>query len=121
MLKRFTIHERWRYRTHPFSSNRSANGEITNRSGFTVAPGHHADLLLALITSRTYQAIPNIDVIIEQSGANFAATGLKTSSVVRLTRLASVDPSVVNARLGSISADRLQLIRNRLVDWLQPS
>jgi len=84
-----------------------------------VAPGSHADLLLALITSRTYQAVPKFDEIIDHSDSDYTATGLKVRSIVRLARLASVEPSAINARLGNISSKRLRQIRRCLTDWLQ--
>jgi len=84
-----------------------------------VAPGRHADLLLSLISSRTFQAVPQFDEIIEPSDADYAATGLKVRSVVRLARLATVETSVINARLGAISPQRLLQITERLANWLQ--
>jgi mRNA interferase MazF len=84
-----------------------------------VAPGTHADLLLALISSRTYQAVPGFDEVISPSDVDYATTGLKVDSVVRLARIATVSPSIINARLGNISPKRLQEIRNRLSDWLK--
>jgi mRNA interferase MazF len=84
-----------------------------------VAPGHHADLLLALISSRTHQAVPQFDEIIDPSDSDYVATGLKARSVVRLARLACVEASVISARLGRISPQRLQKARKRLADWLQ--
>ena len=84
-----------------------------------VAPGRHTDLLLALITSRTYQVVPKFDEVIDPSDSDYTITGLKIRSVVRLARLTSVEPSVINARLGNISSKRLQQIRKRLTDWLQ--
>lgn len=84
-----------------------------------VAPGQHPDLLLALITSRIYQAVPDFDETITPSDQDFAASGLKAASVFRLARLASVESGVINARLGRISSERLQQIRMRLVDWLK--
>lgn len=83
------------------------------------APGRHPDLLLALISSRTYQAVPDFDELIEVYDADYAESGLKVRSVVRLSRLATVETSVVNARLGRISSARLQQIRYRLAEWLQ--
>ena len=83
------------------------------------APGPHSDVLLALITSREYQAIANFDEIIAPADQDFPATGLKTRSVVRLARLATVEVSVINARLGMISQNRLARIRNRLIEWLK--
>ncbi|MCB9419348.1 MAG: type II toxin-antitoxin system PemK/MazF family toxin [Ardenticatenaceae bacterium] len=84
-----------------------------------VAPGRHPDLLLALISSRAYQTTPDFDEIIEASDPDFETAGLKVRSVVRLARLASVEASIISARLGHISSTRLQLIRSRLIDWLQ--
>jgi mRNA interferase MazF len=84
-----------------------------------IAPGLHTDLLLALISSRTYQAVPQFDEIIDPSDSDFSATGLKVRSVVRLARLASVETSIITARLGSISPKRLQQIKKHLTEWLQ--
>ena len=84
-----------------------------------IAPGYHGDLLLALITSRTVQAVPNFDEIVDPSDPDYAVAGLKVRSVVRLARLATVETSVINACLGNISPDRLQQIKKRLTGWLQ--
>lgn len=84
-----------------------------------IAPGHYADVLLALISSRTYQAIPEFDEMIEPSDSDYEATRLKAPSVIRLARLATVETSVINARLGNISSERLRQLRERLIDWLQ--
>lgn len=83
------------------------------------APGRYADVLLALVSSRTFQAIPEFDEIIAPSDADYEATGLKVRSVIRLARLATVESSVINARLGNISYERLLQIKRRLIDWLQ--
>lgn len=82
------------------------------------APGLHLDLLLALITSRTYQAVPGFDEVIDPADTDYSTTGLKARSVVRLARLVSVDPAIINARLGVISHTRLVQMRARLANWL---
>ncbi len=84
-----------------------------------VAPGDYADLLLVMISSRVYQAIPDFDEIIAPSDSDYSMTGLKVRSVIRLARMASVAPVVINARLGNISSKRLQRIRSRLSNWLR--
>jgi len=82
-------------------------------------PGRHADVLLALITSRVYQATPGFDEIIEKDDQDFPSTGLKSRSVVRLARLTTVDPATINARLGRISTTRVNSIKTRIAAWLQ--
>ncbi len=94
-------------------------GKLRPALVLAIAPGAHADLLLAMITSRIYQAVPDFDEIISPSDVDYTTTGLKVRSVARLARIATVDPSVINARLGNVSTKRLHEIRNRLSDWLK--
>ena len=84
-----------------------------------ISLSRHLDLLLALISSQLHQATPDFDEIINPSDLDYTNTGLKTISVIRLGRLTSVDASVINARLGSISSERLIKIRKSLINWLQ--
>ena len=94
-------------------------GKLRPALTLAVAPGNHPDLLLALITSREYQAMPQFDEILDPAEMDFDLTGLKTRSVIRLARLASVEPSLISARLGHISSERFQAIKSRLIKWLQ--
>ncbi|GAB4416862.1 MAG: type II toxin-antitoxin system PemK/MazF family toxin [Anaerolineales bacterium] len=84
-----------------------------------IAPDQHEGGLLALITSRLYQAIPEFDEIINENDDDYSDSGLKKTSVIRLARLASVEKSVIAARLGNISEERLRRVRDRLTDWLK--
>ena len=84
-----------------------------------LTPGRHADTLLALVTSRVDQAIPYFDEVVQTSDPDFALSRLKTGSVIRAGRLTTVESTVIEARLGSISLDRLTRIRGRIIAWLQ--
>ncbi len=95
------------------------SGKLRPALILAIAPGNHADLLLALITSRDYQAVPEFDEIVDLTDADFKATGLKTRSVIRLARLTSVETSIISARLGNISAERLKNLKSRFIKWLQ--
>ncbi len=85
----------------------------------TQTPGRHADLLLALITSKIYQTVPEFDEMLTEKDKDFKKTRLKTKSVIRLARLATVESTIINARLGSISATRLTRIESRLATWIE--
>ncbi len=84
-----------------------------------VTPGRHNDLLLAAISSRLYQAITGLDEIISPSDADFPQARLKVKSVIRVSRLATVEASVIDARLGRISPERLQRVKAHIAGWLQ--
>lgn len=94
-------------------------GKLRPALVIAIAPGRHPDLLLALITSRTHQAVPEFDEVIYPSDSDYSASGLKAHSVVRLARLICVEKAVINAYLGSVSSERLKQIRKRMADWLQ--
>ena len=86
-----------------------------------ISPSRHRDLLLALISSRLHQATLGFDEIINTSDSDYITTGLKVASLIRLGRLTSVESSVINARLGNISPERLTRIKNLLINWLRKS
>jgi mRNA interferase MazF len=94
-------------------------GKLRPALVLALAPGSHSDVLLAMITSRSYQAVPDFDEIIETQDADFSSSGLKVRSIIRLSRLASVQTPIVNALLGEISAERLYALKKRLIDWLK--
>ena len=94
-------------------------GKLRPALVIAISPSRHPDLLLALISSRLYQATPEFDEIISPADQDYTTTGLKVASVIRLGRLTSVELSVINARLGSISLERLTRIREKLIRWLQ--
>jgi mRNA interferase MazF len=94
-------------------------GKLRPALVIAIAPGRHHDLLLALVSSRIDRSTAGFDEIIDLADPDYITTNLKVASVVRLGRLASIQSSVVNARLGSISNERLTKIKNRLIDWLQ--
>ncbi len=84
-----------------------------------MTPGHHADALLALISSRTHQSVSQFDEIIDPTDDDYAESGVKVRSVIRVARLATVETAIINARLGSISTNRLNRIKERLIVWLK--
>jgi len=82
------------------------------------APGPHEDWLIYMISSQAHQFVPEFDEIVEEDSEDFAGSGLKVRSVIRIGRLAVVDGAVFLGALGEISVERLHGIKSRLVAWL---
>lgn len=93
-------------------------GKLRPALVIAIAPSYHSDFLLALVSSRISQAVLEFDEIVAVSDDDYPKTGLKVTSVIRLSRLATVESSVTSARLGNISPERLNHIKSRLIDWL---
>ena len=82
------------------------------------APGRHDDWLVCMISSRVQQAEAGFDEIVAQTDADFARSGLKVTSAIRLARLAVVEASVLAGAIGSIAPERLNGVRRRLAEWI---
>jgi len=77
-------------------------------------PSARHDWLVCMISTQIAQAVPRVDEVININDADFAKTGLKTASVIRLTRLAVVSDSIFTGSIGQISAGRLSVRKKRL-------
>ena len=65
-------------------------------------------------SSRLRHEARGFDDIIDKGDADFPASGLKVSSLVRLGLLATIPRTMVAGRLGEISGERLEKLRARL-------
>jgi len=84
-------------------------------------PGEYDDWLLCMISSQLRHCIAGFDEVIQESGPDFAGSGLKVSSVIRVGRLAVVEGEIIVGSIGQIGAGRLRGIKNRLAEWLTGS
>lgn len=84
-------------------------------------PGEYDDWLICMISSQTRHAIAEFDEVVSEKDADFAESGLKITSVIRICRLAVVNGEILLGATGFIAKDRLQRIKARLASWLMSS
>ena len=73
---------------------------------------------MAMVSSRLEQVIPGFDEVIRKEDADFSASGLKQSSLIRIGRLAVAHAELFLGAMGEISNERLVHIRHRIADWI---
>jgi mRNA interferase MazF len=73
-----------------------------------------ADVTVAFITTQMHWKEPN-DVIVSQTNQN----GLKQESLIRLSKLATIDSDLVDGILGEIDGVTMDAINKNLIDLLQ--
>jgi mRNA interferase MazF len=84
-------------------------------------PGDYDDWLICMISSQIRHYIPQFDEFIQEPDRDFAQSGLKVASVIWVGRLAVVEGRVLLGATGQISPERLQRIKNHLVEWIARS
>jgi len=81
-------------------------------------PGEYDDWLVCMISSQTRHYIAGFDELVREEDADFAASGLKIASVIRVGRLAVVEGAILLGAAGQIAPERLGRIKSRLAAWL---
>ena len=84
-------------------------------------PNEFHDWLVCMITTQLHQQIKRFEVIIAETDEGFQGTGLKQSSLIRISRLAVVDKSVFEGKLGVLPPDVFTECRQLFSSWLNNS
>jgi mRNA interferase MazF len=66
-----------------------------------IGPNYH--VILAFITSRIPTDLEDTDLVLDISQSDFASTGLRVTSALRLHRLMTVTTSLIRRELGTLS------------------
>lgn len=67
-------------------------------------PGAHQDFMVMFVSSRRSQAVPGLDVILDQSRPSFGGSGLRTASVFRVGKVASMSHALIAGTLGHLDS-----------------
>nr|VFK22504.1 MAG: mRNA interferase MazF [Candidatus Kentron sp. MB]VFK28835.1 MAG: mRNA interferase MazF [Candidatus Kentron sp. MB]VFK74116.1 MAG: mRNA interferase MazF [Candidatus Kentron sp. MB] len=102
----------------PFPQTDRTTGKLRPALVLRRCPGPHDDWLICMISSQLRHEIPGVDTILHPDDADFAQTGLKLPSVIRVTRLAVVASSMLQGAIGSMPNRRLNRIRQSIADWI---
>lgn len=82
-------------------------------------PGHYDDWLICAVTSQLHHKINGWDEIITNKDTDFKYSGLKVPSLIRLSKLAVVNSTILEGVLGEISKTRLQRLLSKLAKYLE--
>jgi mRNA interferase MazF len=82
-------------------------------------PGDYGDMLICMISSRLRHEVLGFDEVISPDQEDFVRSGLKVASLVRLGRLAVVEPSMLVGSIGRIDEKRVLALRIRFARWLE--
>src|SRR5437667_7498682 len=70
--------------------------------------GSHRHVIMAFISSQVPETLTGTDVVLDPGRKDFAATGLRVASVLRLHRLVTLTTDLVVRQLGELSPLWLQ-------------
>lgn len=82
----------------------------TLRPALVVGRGQPPDLIVAFVSSQLASALSPAAHVLDEKDPEFAAAGLKVSSVIRLDKLATLHRNLLRRRLGKIGPQTEQAV-----------
>jgi mRNA interferase MazF len=95
-----------------------AEGKLRPALLLSAVPGQFDDWLICMITSQLRHLVEGFDEVIRPIDNDYADSGLKTESRVRLGRLAVIDGATLFGAIGRLSPGRFERIRHKVADWV---
>src|SRR3972149_10760717 len=70
-------------------------------------PGPYDDWHVCMISSQLWHEVTGVDEVVREADPDFADTGLKATSVIRVTRIAVVSADILHGTIGELHEERL--------------
>lgn len=102
----------------PFPNTDQTRGKLRPALVLCRCPSQYDDWLICMMSSQLAQYMVDLDEIVDEGDDDFDASGLKRTSLVRVTRLAVVSSSIFLGATGEISKPRLARIKQKLAAWI---
>ena len=74
----------------------------------------YRDVLVCGVSTQLHREVKGFDEVVQSTDSDFAASGLRTASLIRLGFLAVLPRSAVIGSIGTISSDRHRRLLKRL-------
>ncbi|WP_298984028.1 hypothetical protein [Caldilinea sp.] len=74
-----------------------------------------------MVSSQTRHYVAGFDELVQEMDEDFAQSGLKVASVIRVGRVAVVSGDILIGAIGEISPARLRRLKQALASWLSSS
>jgi mRNA interferase MazF len=105
---------RYRVVLVPFPFDDLSGKKVRPAVCLTNAVGPHRHVVLAFITSAVPSKLEPTDILFDPDSADFARSGLRVSSALRLHRMVTVSATIIQRQLGVLTPNLQAQLQQRL-------
>jgi mRNA interferase MazF len=105
---------RYRVVLVPFPFDDFSGSKVRPAVCLTEAVGTHRHVVLAFITSAVPSRLEPTDVLLDPGSADFARSGLRVRSALRLHRMVTVSATIIQRQLGVLTPNLQAQVGQRL-------
>lgn len=77
------------------------------------------DVTLCFISSQNLTSLSPDEFVLDASEPQFASTGLKVSSKVRVTRIVTLERQLIKRRIGKLGSNQIQQLNTAIIQAFQ--
>jgi mRNA interferase MazF len=98
----------------PFPFDDLSGTKVRPAVCLTEAVGPHRHVVLAFITSVVPPQLERTDLLLDPNGMDFARSGLRVRSALRLHRVVTVSTAIIARQLGELTPDLRAQVQQKL-------
>lgn len=98
----------------PFPFDDLTGSKVRPAVCLTNPVGMHRHIVIAFITSVVPPSLEPTDLLLDPGGVEFAATGLRVRSALRLHRMVTVSAKIIRRQLGVLTPNLQTQVQQRL-------
>lgn len=98
----------------PFPFDDLSSSKVRPAVALTDVLGTHRQVVLAFITSVVPPQLEPTDLLLDPGSADFASTGLRVRSALRLHRMVTVSATIIQRQLGVLNPNLQVQVQRRL-------
>jgi len=98
----------------PFPFDDLTAGKVRPALCLTEPIGPHRHVIVAFISSHVPTSVSSTDIVLDPRQQDFAATGLRVPSVLRLHRLITLTSALIRRELGKLPSDSQRDVDRKL-------
>ena len=101
-----------------FPQSNLIEGKLRPALAIKEVKGNFDDWLVCMISTQIRHKVEGLEIVVSESMNGFFHTGLKKESLIRTSRLAVVNSSIFEGKLGHLPSETFDTVRNLLSEWI---
>jgi mRNA interferase MazF len=94
------------------------NGKLRPAVLIKKIPNNFDDWLICMVSTQLHQKIEKLETTVADTEPEFQQTGFKKDSLIRMSRIAVVEETIFEGKLGNLPESIFSTIKQKFSSWL---
>ncbi len=101
-----------------FPSTDLSKGKLRPAVLIKKIPNNFDDWLVCMVSTQVHHKIEKLEIVVSDTDPGFQQTGFKRDSLIRMSRIAVVEETIFEGKLGNLPESMFSKIKQKFSSWL---